>query len=309
MQLRPVYIFDGFLDSGKTTSIKNTLNDPRFTENEKTLICVFEQGDIDYDEQFLKKTNSVVEYLDFKDLTPELMKKLDDKYKPDRVFVELNGMDNGADFFRKGMIKGLDIAQVLTLVDGSKFRVNMNNLKQFFYNHIAISDLVIINRCDNQDLRFFRNNLKGINQRIDILFEDSKGNVTNKIDDNYFDVKKPLVISDVDFGLWYMDALDNPTKYDNAEITVNSYYVKDDEGNKEIKAFGRKAMVCCSNDLQDILFPVYSKNPVDFKLNEYYQLHGKIHTVNTTDNQLLCVLYLNDYKKILEPANNLVSFN
>lgn len=309
MQLKPVYIFTGFLDSGKTTSIKNTLKDPRFTENEKTLILVFEQGDIEYDDKFLKETRSVVEYLDFKDLNPELMKKLDEKHNPDRIFVELNGMDNGAEFFRKGMIKGLDIAQVLTIVDGSKFRVNMNNLKQFFYNHIAISELVIINRSDDQDLRYFRNNLKGINQRVDILYEDSNGNVTNKINDNYFDVTKPLVISDSDFGIWYMDALDNPSKYENVDITINSYYVRDDEENKKIKACGRKAMVCCSNDLQDILFPVYSEKDFDLELNEYYQFHGVIHPVNTSDGQVLCVLYLNDYKKIKEPDDNLVTFS
>ena len=309
MQLRPVYIFTGFLDSGKTTSIKNTLKDPRFTENEKTLILCFEQGDIEYDNNFLKSTNSYVEYLDFKDLTPDLVKKLDDKYKPDRVFVELNGMDNGVDFFRKGMIKGLDVAQVLTTIDGSKFKVNMNNLKQFFYNHIAISELAIINRSDNQDLRYFRNNLKGINQRVQILYEDSNGNVTNKINDNYFDVTKPLVINDGDFGIWYMDALDNPSKYDNADITINGYYVKKDIENKNVLAFGRKAMVCCSNDLQDILFPVFAKKQDGLKINEFYQLHGKIKNVNTQDGNVLCVLYLEDFKVHKEPDDNLVYFN
>ena len=309
MQLRPVYIFTGFLDSGKTTSIKNTLKDPRFTENEKTLILCFEQGDVEYDDKFLKATNSVVEYLDFKDLTTDLMKKLDEKHKADRVFVELNGMDNGAEFFRKGMIKGLDVAQVLTTIDGSKFKVNMNNLKQFFYNHIAISELAIINRSDDQDLRYFRNNLKGINQSIQILYEDSNGNVTNKINDNYFDTSKPLIISDTDFGIWYMDALDNPAKYENVDITVNGYYVRNDEGNKDIMAFGRKAMVCCSNDLQDILFPVFSKKQDGLKINEYYKLHGKIHAVNTADGQVLCVLYLEDYKSEKEPSDNLVYFN
>lgn len=309
MQLRPVYIFTGFLDSGKTTSIKNTLSDPRFTENEKTLICVFEQGDVEYDENFLKKTNSVVEYLDFKSLTPDLMRSLDEKYKPDRVFVELNGLDNGIEFFKKGMIKGLDVAQILTLIDGSKFKVNMNNLKQFFYNHIAISELAIINRSDNQDLRFFRNNLKGINQRIEIVYEDTNGNVTNKIDDNYFDVSKPLVISDGDFGIWYMDALDNPNKYENADITINSYFVRLDEEDKNIMACGRKAMVCCSNDLQDILFPVYYQKSNELIKGEYYSFHGNIHIVDTQDGQRLCVLYLNDYKKIDEPSDNLVYFN
>ena len=125
MELKPVYIFSGFLDSGKTTSIKNTLLDPRFTENEKTLICAFEQGDVEYDEDFLKKTHSFVEYLDFSKLNTSLMKELVDKYNPDRVFVEMNGMDNTIEFFKKGMIKGLEVAQILTTIDGSK-RIVLN---------------------------------------------------------------------------------------------------------------------------------------------------------------------------------------
>ena len=31
--MTPVYLFTGFLDSGKTTLIKNTLEDPGFMEN------------------------------------------------------------------------------------------------------------------------------------------------------------------------------------------------------------------------------------------------------------------------------------
>lgn len=309
MDLRPVYIFTGFLDSGKTTSIKNTLLDPRFTENEKTLICVFEQGDVEYDSDFLKKTNSVVEYLDFALLTPEVMRELDQKYKPDRVFIELNGMDNGIEFFKKGMIKGLEVAQILTTIDGSKFKVNMNNLKQFFYNHISISELAIINRSDGQDLRYFRNNLKGINQKIQILYEDIEGNVSNKIEDNYFDLSKPIIVNDADFGIWYMDLIDNQEKYDNVDVTVNGYYYRVDDENPAVMGFGRKAMVCCSNDLQEILFPVYYDKDNDLKMNKYYTLHGTLHLTNTVENTRVCIFYLEDYKPCKELDDSLVYFN
>lgn len=309
MDLRPVYIFTGFLDSGKTTSIKNTLLDPRFTENEKTLICVFEQGDVEYDDDFLKKTNSVVEYLDFASLTPEIMKGLDQKYKPDRVFIELNGMDNGIEFFKKGMIKGLEVAQILTTIDGSKFKVNMNNLKQFFYNHINISELAIINRSDGQDLRYFRNNLKGINQKIQILYEDINGNVSNKIEDNYFDLNQPVVVSDADYGIWYMDLIDNQEKYDNVDITVNAYYYRTDDENPAVMGFGRKAMVCCSNDLQEILFPVFYDNENDLVINKYYTLHGTLRLTNTIENSKVCIFYLEDYKLCKELDDSLVYFN
>lgn len=309
MVLRPVYIFSGFLDSGKTTSIKNTLLDPRFTEGEKTLICVFEQGDVEYDAEFLKKTNSVVEFLDFKDLSQTLMKSLIDKYNPDRVFVELNGLDNGVDFFKKGMINGLEVAQILTTIDGSKFKVNMNNLKQFFYNHIAISELAIINRSEGQDLRYFRNNLKGINQKVQIIYEDSNGNVTDKIDDNYFDVTKPIIVSDADFGIWYMDLIDNQEKYENVDITVNAYFYRQDDENPAVMGFGRKAMVCCSNDTQEILFPVFFDKDNDLKLGTYYTIHGKLKMTNTIENSRICVFYLDSYKPCKELEDSLVYFN
>ena len=50
---RPIYMVTGFLDSGKTTAIKRTLSDPRFTEDERTLIISFEDGDEEYDKEFL----------------------------------------------------------------------------------------------------------------------------------------------------------------------------------------------------------------------------------------------------------------
>ena len=309
MDLKPVYIFSGFLDSGKTTSIKNTLLDPRFTEDEKTLICAFEQGDVEYDEGFLKMTHSFVEYLDFSKLTNNTMKELVDKYKPDRIFVEMNGMDNTVEFFKKGMIKGLEVAQILTTVDGSKFKLNMNNLKQFFYNHVATTDLAIINRSEGQDLRYIRNNLKGINQKVQIIYEDSKGNVTDKIDDNYFDITKPIVVSDADFGIWYMDLIDNPEKYDGADITVNSYFYRVDDENPAVMGFGRKAMVCCSNDVQEILFPVFFDKKNDLKQNKYYKLHGKLQMTNTIENSRVNVFYLEDYKPCKELDDSLVYFN
>ena len=56
----PVYIFNGFLESGKTQFIKDTLLDPGFTENEKTLIVACEEGEEEYDEKF---NNLVQEFI------------------------------------------------------------------------------------------------------------------------------------------------------------------------------------------------------------------------------------------------------
>ena len=45
----PVYAFTGFLDSGKTKFIQETLEDERFNAGERTLLLVFEEGEEEYD--------------------------------------------------------------------------------------------------------------------------------------------------------------------------------------------------------------------------------------------------------------------
>ena len=40
----PVYLFTGFLESGKTKFIQETLEDKRFCNKEKTLLLVCEEG-------------------------------------------------------------------------------------------------------------------------------------------------------------------------------------------------------------------------------------------------------------------------
>ena len=45
----PVYMFLGFLESGKTKFIQETLEDPRFDSGEKTLLLVTEEGEEEYE--------------------------------------------------------------------------------------------------------------------------------------------------------------------------------------------------------------------------------------------------------------------
>ena len=84
---KPVYVFSGFIDSGKTQAIKETLYNPNFNEGEPSLIICFEQGDVIYDDKFLKITNTQVIYLDsINDLTLKKQKEIDAKYDFERIF-------------------------------------------------------------------------------------------------------------------------------------------------------------------------------------------------------------------------------
>ena len=53
----PVYMFLGFLESGKTTFASETLIERGFTEGEPTLLLVCEEGIEEYDEEYLESNN------------------------------------------------------------------------------------------------------------------------------------------------------------------------------------------------------------------------------------------------------------
>ncbi|MBO7676408.1 MAG: hypothetical protein J6S49_02725 [Erysipelotrichaceae bacterium] len=308
--IKPVYIFSGFLDSGKTTAIKGTLRNPRFNEGEATLIICFEQGDVEYDKKFLEMTNTQVIYLDsIKDLTIEKQKQINKEYKFERLFLELNGMEDDNLLYDAGFISDWEIAQTLTTIDASKFAVYMNNMRQFMYNHVVNAEMVIMNRSDNVDKRFLRNNIKSINQYIEIIYEDKDGNVTNKIEDELFDLSKDLEISDVDYGLWFMDAIDNPTKYDKKNISLKVKYVSDIKEEDKVLIMGRKAMVCCANDVTDIAMPFIGIRKDDIDVNKYYMVSGIARCIKNHEGMTMPAIEVKDFKEAEAPKEDFVTFN
>ena len=308
--IKPVYFFSGMLDSGKTRAIKTTLYDERFNEpGEFNLIISMEQGDEEYDKKFLKYTNSAVEYIDYKDLTREKMQQLEDEYDPSRIIIEFNGMQNDEEFFRNGFIPEWEMAQTLTTIDGSSFRLMVANLRQFMFYHIKYAEVVIINRFSSEDLVYLRNNIKGMNQRVEIIFEDENGNVTNKINQSLFDTSKPLDISDIDYGLWYMDAVDNPDKYEGCQIELNYYYIEKVKEYENVGIFGRRAMVCCAEDVQPIAFTVIDIDPDKLEKNKYYHIKGTVKCLDDERGYKTCVVYASEIAPQEEPADPMVYFN
>ena len=87
-----VYMFLGFLESGKTKFIQETLEDERMENGEKTLLLVCEEGEEEYDPHLFKVKNVAIEYLENEaDLTQETLNALARKHRCDRVLVEYNG--------------------------------------------------------------------------------------------------------------------------------------------------------------------------------------------------------------------------
>ena len=114
----PVYLFVGFLESGKTKFIQETLEDERFNAGERTLLLVFEEGEEEYDFSTYPHKNVYLETLDQQTVTTKELQALAKKYKAQRVVAELNGMQQvmgavsniGQGFAKGGLIGGIGAA-------------------------------------------------------------------------------------------------------------------------------------------------------------------------------------------------------
>ena len=70
-----------------------------------------------------------------------------------------------------------------------------------------------------------------------------------------FDIDAPVIdITDDDFGTWYVDAMNDPAKYDGktVKVKVQLHRRPTDADNRFIA--GRFAMVCCADDISFIAF-------------------------------------------------------
>ena len=89
----PLFVCTGFLDSGKTTLVKDTLMEQDWIEEGRTLLIVCEEGEVEYSEAYLKEKNIVMlQVEEMGELTPAFFKECDRKYRPVQVVIEYNGM-------------------------------------------------------------------------------------------------------------------------------------------------------------------------------------------------------------------------
>ena len=89
----PMFIVTGFLDSGKTTMIKDTLMEQEWIEPGLTLLLLCEEGEEEYPEEYLKEKNmAVLKIEEFDQLNTVFFKNCERNYHPAQIIIEYNGM-------------------------------------------------------------------------------------------------------------------------------------------------------------------------------------------------------------------------
>lgn len=310
----PVYVITGFLESGKTTFIKEVLTSPDFADGEKTLLLLCEEGEEEYDERELNRHNIYLEQIDEeKDLAPENLELLQKKHKPKRVFVELNGTWDSMKFCTGPMAKRWELGQVITLVDGSTFEVYIANMRQMMSNIFMYTELVIFNRCSDQmDLQKFRRTVKAVNNQAVLSFEDADGQVIDigKAQPPFDLSQDPIEISDDDFGLWYLDAMDSKERYDGKNVHFKGKVMIPKKFPPDCFIPGRNAMTCCANDIRFIGFICHSKYTDRLSQKQWLEVTAQVrYEFSPAYQGDGPVLYATHLKSTEAPEEDVVQFN
>ena len=249
----PVYLFTGFLDAGKTAFIQETLEDPGFNTGEKTLVLLCEEGENEYrPERFAGGNVSFLPVEEQAGLTTAFLKDYQKKHRVDRVLIEYNGMWPLQALY-DALPTDWDIYQIILLADSTTFASYMTNMRQLAVDKLQDPEMVIFNRCtDATDKAYLHRAVRMVNRRAQMAFERTDGSVDpdDVLDELPFDTDAPVIdIADEDFGLWYLDAMDNLDKYMGKTVRFKGYVCQTPRVPKGCFVPGRFGMVCCADDV------------------------------------------------------------
>ena len=279
MQQIPVYSFTGFLDSGKTKFIQETLEDSRFNDGERTLILLFEEGEEEYDFSTYPAQNVYLEVLNQETVTTRQMADLAKKYKAQRVVAELNGMQQVGDLYMR-FPEDWVVAQEVMFADASTFMAYNANMRNLVMDKLVGAQMVVFNRLEKgEDTMPLHKIARAANRKIDILYDYTDG--TTEFDDVEdplpYDINAPIIeLKDEDYALWYRDCTEEPAKYDGKTVKFKAQVAMLRRDKDGMFAPGRFVMTCCVDDIQFCGIPCRYKQAKELESRSWVMVTAKI---------------------------------
>ncbi len=276
----PVYLFTGFLESGKTKYMQETLEDKRFNEGERTLLLVCEEGEEEYDPSTFASPNVFVEYVeDEAQLTEDALEAMLKKYRAKRVMIEYNGM-----WMLQTLIDALPdewtLYQIFLFFDASTFMNYNANMRSLVVDKLQLCDLVVFNRfAESMAQMAYHKIVRALNRRVNIVYEYVDGHIVpDEIEDPLpFDLNAPVVeIEDRDYALWYKDLTEEPKKYIGKTVRYKAQAGHNASVGEGYFVVGRQMMTCCAADTQFAALIARNNCGYDARGRQWVTIQAKI---------------------------------
>ena len=273
----PVYVFTGFLDSGKTKFIQETLEDERFNAGERTLLLICEEGEEEYDFSTYPHQNVYLEVVDQRTVTTKDLQALVKKHKPERIVAELNGMEPVGDFYSR-FPQDWEVAQEVMFADATTFIQYNANMRNLMMDKLMGAQMVVFNRLQpGADIMPLHKVVRAANRRVDIMYDYLNGTTSfdDIVDPLPYDISADqILIRDEDYAVFYRDLNEEVEKYHGKTVVFKAQAALLRREKKGVFAPGRFVMTCCADDIQFLGVPCMYEGKVEPRA--WYMVTAKI---------------------------------
>lgn len=263
-----VFLYLGFLDSGKTEYIQETLEDNSMETGERTLLLICEEGENEYaPEKFAVKEVVKVTLESEEEYNRQNLEAIVKKHKIERVFLEFNGTWELKKFFDERP-ENWFLSAVMTFFDSTTFLNYNRNFRPRVFDKLEFTQLVVFNRFKREyDKETFHKIVRAVPRRVDlgiprfseIVYEypDRTFEYDDLPDPMPFDVNAPIIqIEDRDFAWFYRDLNENTAQYAGKKVHFKGLCAVSKKLPSGSFVLGRHIMTCCEADIAYNGFPV-----------------------------------------------------
>ncbi len=276
----PVYLFTGFLESGKTKFIQETMEDERFNSGEKTLVLICESGIEQYEPERFPFDNSI--FLNIKseaELSTKSFKKWEKEYSPEKVVIEYNGMWLVDNLYRN-LPENWPVYQEMFFANAPTFIAYNQNMRQLTVDKLKGAELAVLNRAtEDIDMQEVHKIVRGISKRTQIAYEFTDGRVAyDEIEDPLpYDINADVItIKDEDYAVFYRDINEELPKYIGKTVKFKAVCAKEKDMPENTFIGGRHVMTCCVEDIQYLPFICLSDEAKSVKSRTWKMLTAEV---------------------------------
>ncbi|NLG04553.1 MAG: GTPase [Clostridia bacterium] len=306
----PVFVINGFLESGKTSFIKNVIMQDQFSDFKRILLIQCEEGEILLEQSFLDEYSIFVETIEEEQLRPDYLKLLQKKHNPWAVIIEYNAMWKAIRLDETKLPDRWEIYQTITTADASTFEVYRNNMKSIAAEILKNVDMVLFNRCrEDMNLSSYRRSAKALSSGVQVIFEHENGSIMPLAEQLPYDIQADFIqVEDDDFGIWYLDMMERPESYTGKTVSFTGRVARLKRSKDGFFAAGRMVMTCCADDLQFLGFVCQYEDAEFVNEGEWIHVKAKItFTYRPEYRREGPLLVVDEIKAVKAPLNECIS--
>ena len=143
------------------------------------------------------------------------------------------------------------------------------------------------------------------------IFEDENGEVDNIFEDEVpYDLNAPVIeIRREDYGIWYVDMMENPDRYKGKVVEFVAKVMKPRAFPSKVFLPGRTAMTCCADDTSFLGYVCRSPYAPKLKPGDWVKVRAKVSFKNLSVYRGEGPVLEAEHIEPAEPIEEMVYFN